>query len=91
MVRRENAEEAAVTADRVRSAQKRLRARIADAIVQSADHRLSLTEQATAVEAELLVQGFDARVMPWSDSSNNACRLRGEGPAPGEGAWPRDP
>ena len=82
MVRRENAEEAAVTADRVRSSQKRLRARIADAIVQSADHRLSLIEQATAVEAELLVQGFDARVMPWcaatiksAGADNEICRL----------------
>jgi hypothetical protein len=44
----------------IRSAQKAVRATIAEAMRRDA---LSLSQLADAVEAELLVQGFDVRVM----------------------------
>ena len=48
-------------AESIRSAQKAVRATIAEAMRNNA---LSFSQLATAVEAELLVQGFDVRVMP---------------------------
>ena len=61
MVQQESVGQTPEAAESIRSAQKAVRAGIAEAMRRNA---LSLSELATAVEAELLVQGFDARVMP---------------------------
>ena len=54
----------AVPREHVKLAQRRLRALIAEAIASQDGRILSLGELATAVEAELVVHGFDARVAP---------------------------
>lgn len=50
------------TPETIASAQKFLRTRIANAILQSTDNRLTPAQQASAIEAELRAQGFDATV-----------------------------
>jgi len=61
MVQQESFGQTPEAAESIRSAQKAVRATIAEAMRRNT---LSLPQLAAAVEAELLVQGFDVRVMP---------------------------
>ena len=61
MVQQGHFEQTPTAAESIRSAQKAVRATIAEAMRRNA---LSFSELATAVEAEFLVQGFDVRLMP---------------------------
>ena len=61
MVQQESFGQTPEAADSIRSAQKAARATIAEAMQHNA---LSLSQLAAAVEAELLVQGFDVSVTP---------------------------
>ena len=60
------------TAESIRSAQKAVRATIAEAM---RCNRLSVSQLAAAVEAEFLVQGFDVRVMRLESGSEQRLPL----------------
>ena len=61
MVQQESVGQTPETAASIRSAQKAVRATIAEAMQRNT---LSVSQLAAAVEAEFLLQGFDVRVMP---------------------------
>jgi hypothetical protein len=65
MVQQQSFGQTQEAAESIRSAQKAVRATIAEAMRR---HALSRSQLAAAVEAELLVQGFDVRVMPLESS-----------------------
>ena len=61
-------------AESIRSAQKAVRATIAEAMRRNS---LSFSQLADAVEAEFLVQGFDVRVMPLESGIEQRLPLAG--------------
>ena len=74
MVQQGNFGHTPTAAESIRSAQKAVRATIAEAMHRNS---LSFSQLADAVEAELLVQGFDVRVMPFESAIEQRLPLAG--------------